>query len=479
VAPTPILTQRVTRGVLVPLVVALLILVIPLVVLDARDARSQALELVERRAATVALLVGGSEQPAEETLAQLAGLPGERLALVDRQGATTVGATLVEDILAGPTLSTALRGMIASEVVPRVGLVVAAAPLVVDGDVVGAAVVTVPDRTIAIQTRTTRITIGVASLVLLGAALWAARSLARAIVRPIEELDAVASRLAAGDMSARAKLASAPPELERLAATLNRSADELQHLLSLQRSFVADASHQLRTPLAGLRLRLENEQLARGDPDGRLEAAIAEADRLSALVDELLSLASAERGDLQPVTIDVASIARARVAAWSVVAAGAGVTITCLSPEAAPAHAVPGGLEQVLDNLLANAVTASPDGSPIEVEVRRARRAVHCVVRDRGPGMTAQEREAAFERFWRSPRSTSKGGSGLGLPIAASLVHASGGAIELRPRPGGGLIAEVRLVPSDAASAWDVCGAQDGEASPPGGDKAGLVGETR
>ena len=240
--------------------------------------------------------------------------------------------------------------------------------------------------------------------------------------------------------------------LARVAEGLDHGAASVQRRLDRQRGFVADVSHQLRTPLAAIRLRLENMALAGGDPDGRIAATMDEVDRLATIINDLLELARADEAPTAREVVDVAAVLRERVAvSWTPLADAAGVVLWASAPDHALARSVPGGAQQVLDNLFANALQASPSGSRVDLEVRAGWAAVTVRVADRGPGMTEAERVHAFVRFWRGTART-QGGSGLGLPIAARLVEASGGTIALLPREGGGLVAEVRL-PAAAAAA--------------------------
>ena len=225
---------------------------------------------------------------------------------------------------------------------------------------------------------------------------------------------------------------------------------KLDALLRSQDEFVADASHQLRTPLTALRLRLEN--LARDDVTGsdELEPAVVEVERLSSLVDGLLTLARADRATSEPIALDIGAAVTERVEAWSALASEHRVQLSA-QVEGRPVAAVTAGrIEQVLDNLLANALEVAPAGSSVDVAAARSGRWAEIAVRDRGPGMTAGEIDRAFDRFWRSRGGDE--GFGLGLTIVHRLVRADGGEVELRPRPDGGLEAIVRLQPAASPS---------------------------
>ena len=212
---------------------------------------------------------------------------------------------------------------------------------------------------------------------------------------------------------------------------------EVEQLVRAQRDFVADASHQLRTPLTALRLRLEN--LSHEIPeDGRrqLEGATVETERLARIVDGLLVLARAEEHttSLEPIALD--DLVSGRIESWADFAAERNVSLTARVPSGAQAVATPERLEQVLDNLLANALEVAPPGSAVEIEWSQG--VLH--VLDAGPGMSDDELRYAFDRFWRAGSTE---GSGLGLAIVRRLVDADGGSIELRRRAGGGIDAIV------------------------------------
>jgi signal transduction histidine kinase len=230
-------------------------------------------------------------------------------------------------------------------------------------------------------------------------------------------------------------------------------AARLEELVGAQEAFVADASHQLRTPLTSLRLRLEllegkleaaapaQDQL----PDVR--AALHEVARLTRLVDGLLALAHAERtgSSATAEAVDLAAAIEERADAWRPVADEEGVVLAVDAPPVR-ARATADRLAQVLDNLIANAVEAAPEGSEVNVACADGPRGPEVHVLDRGPGLADEERERAFDRLWSGRAGSSRlGGSGLGLAIVRKLVDADGGTVELRPRPGGGLDAAVTL----------------------------------
>jgi signal transduction histidine kinase len=297
--------------------------------------------------------------------------------------------------------------------------------------------------------------LGLFAAVILGIGTLLALRLARTVARPLHDLAGTASRLGAGDLGARAAVPERLPEVAVLAEVFNDTAAKLEELVGAQQGFVADASHQLRSPLSALRLRLENLE---DDLDGRhaaeAAAALAEVRRLSGLIDGLLALARADALPTATEPVDVNAVVRDRQATWDAYAAERGVTIEVNAYADVTAIGTPGHLDQVLDNLLSNALDVAPAGTAITLSASRSGDVVEVSVADRGPGMAAEDRARAFDRFWRSPGARARhAGSGLGLPIVQRLVTADGGQVALHARDGGGLVAVVRLrAPRPAAS---------------------------
>ncbi len=270
--------------------------------------------------------------------------------------------------------------------------------------------------------------------------------IARSLSRPVSQIERAVAALGAGALSERAPVRRRPAELRSLGQAVNEMADRLQELLGAQRAFVADASHQLRTPMTALRLRLENlERSLGGSEEEQLALAIAEVDRLSRLVDGLLSLARAEGSRPVRQAVEAAAVAGERAEVWRALAEERQVVLSFAKPaEAGRALACEGHLEQILDNLLSNALEATPPGGEVSLRVRRSNGEVELRVTDSGPGMSLSERERAFDRFWRADGSGS-GGTGLGLAIVAQLVRVSGGSVRLEAAEKGGVEAVVTL----------------------------------
>jgi signal transduction histidine kinase len=309
----------------------------------------------------------------------------------------------------------------------------------------GAVRVTYPTATLDRRVRNVWIQLGVLCLGVLAAVVLLGAVIARGITRPLRKLEHATDRLGEGDLSTRLDEADGPAELRRVASTFNRMAAQLSDLIASQTQFAANASHQLRSPLTALRLRLENLEADAPEPDREtIRAASAEVARMSRLIDGLLLLASeaAPREHVQPV--DIAAVARDRVAGWIDVTREHDVDIVLDAPQVAFAQTLPSAPEQILDNLIDNALNASPRNTTITVVVANRGSRVEIRVVDQGPGLDAESRTRAFDRFWRAPNAY-LGGTGLGLAIVRQLAETSGGSTRLEARAGGGLSAEVTL----------------------------------
>jgi signal transduction histidine kinase len=293
-------------------------------------------------------------------------------------------------------------------------------------------------------------------------------ALARWVSRPLAGLDSAAGRLADGDLAIRAVVDSGPPELRRLATTFNTMAGRLEALVHGNRAVIADVSHQLRTPLAALRLRLDllTADTAQSDPDTahELAGALEELARLSRLVDGLLAVARAENVVPVPVAVNVSGVAGERVAAWHPVADDRGIA---LSGTGGPAMAWigEGHLEQILDNLIANALEALSAGNQVTVTTAATASGAQVIVSDNGPGMNAEDRERAFLRF----STSNPNGTGLGLAIVHRLVTSNGGTANLTQTPGGGLMVTLDFpgvpAPNSNGPAFAGSGADSGSAA--------------
>jgi signal transduction histidine kinase len=315
---------------------------------------------------------------------------------------------------------------------------------------IGAVIVSAADDEVdsraASRTRGLLIVAGIS----LAAAAVAALVMAGSVSGPLRALRRSTQSVAAGDFSARADDHRGAPELRTLAASFNVMTARLARLVEQQQRFAGDASHQLRTPLTALRLQLERATAVVDDDPAEASRILGDAEReierLQRLIDGLLTLARADSAAPAPREhVDVSAVVAERAALWASLAEEQGVAITVVDGGGAVAAAVPGALDQILDNYLDNAIAAAPPGTAVEVvvdvpPVRNGSVAVH--VLDRGTGLTEEQLAHVFERFWRA---ADHDGSGIGLAIVAHLASSSGGEAALRRRPGGGIDASVVL----------------------------------
>jgi two-component system, OmpR family, sensor kinase len=363
-------------------------------------------------------------------------LDSRGLVLADSAGTTTLGSSYASR----PEVQAALRGNREQRVRHSsslaADLLATAAPIIRGGRIAGAVRVT---QSVGSVHRAVRRTI--AELALVGATvllvgLLAGALIAGQIARPLKRLERAARNVADGDLEARA-LEEGSVEQRSLACSFNEMTERLTALVSAQRRFVADASHQLRTPLTGLKLRLEALGNGAASPD--LREAAAEVDRLALIVEELLTLSRAGEASAAATRCDLAAAARDAARRFAGAARQRGIVLS------AP---VPGGdafgwcvrreLDRALDALIENALAYAATGG--EVEIAAAPGLIE--VRDRGPGPAAGEEEQVFERFHRGRGASAVApGTGLGLPIARALARGWGGDATLRARPGGGAVA--------------------------------------
>jgi signal transduction histidine kinase len=452
-------SRRILLGYIGVVVVVLAALEVPLGIQNARTERRTLEAKVERDASTLASLVEDSlRHPTQAGLQGAAAAAyryrrstGGRVVVVNRRGLAVIDTDPdtagVESFASRPEIAAALRGNVATGTrhshTLGAGLLYVAVPVAAGGRLVGAVRVTYP--TSAVDSRARRywlVLAAIAGIVLVVAALVGVR-VAAFIARPLRRLETAAAAVGAGDLAARASEAEGPPEVQSLAAAFNDTVAKLERLLGSQDEFVADASHQLRTPLTALRLRLENlERDVAPAGRGELTGALGEVERLGTLVDGLLALARADAGAEPPGVVHVGPLVRERVDAWSALAEERGLRIVADAADGGSVRAGEERVRQVLDNLIENAVEASPPGGTIVVAAANGAGWVELSVRDEGPGLDAEQRERAFDRFWRAGAGE---GSGLGLAIVQRLVEADGGTVELVPAPTRGLEARVRL----------------------------------
>ena len=450
--------RRLVASYLTITVITLMLLTYPLGRTFASHERDRLFRDIEHDATVVAGLAEDAlEQnlppPIDAVLAAYARDPGGRIVVVDASGRSVAdsdfpGVTGV-DFTNRPEIATAIsggrtEGTRRSETLGA-DLLYVAVPVASGGVVHGAVRITYPSSTLDHRVRAMWIGLGELSLFGVTVVVGVGIALARLVTRPVDRLKDAARSIAAGDLSARAPTDDGAPELRELATIFNDTASQLQQMLDAQQAFVADASHQLRTPLAALRLQLENiESKAPVDLQPALASARAETARLSRISEALLALTRSAAGNVVCEPIDAALVATDRHEAWSPVADDAGVRLVLQTPDHAWVSAWRGALEQMIDNLIDNAIEVAPAGSAVTIAVRPRSESVELHVIDHGPGLNDEQRKRAFDRFWRGPAAT-PGGTGLGLAIVAQLSARCGGRARLDAADPVGIDAVVTL----------------------------------
>jgi signal transduction histidine kinase len=308
-----------------------------------------------------------------------------------------------------------------------------------DGRNLGVVALLRPTQRLEYGLRTFWLTLVIIALCALAVAVILALALSRWVSRPLAVLDASARSLGDGDLSVRLPDASCPPEFRHLADTFNTMAARLETLVHGHRAVIEDVSHQLRTPLAALRLRLDLLTPDSAQDAADYAGALSEVARLSRLVDGLLAVARAENATPRPVAVRADQVIAERVSAWAPVAAERDMELDAPLLQPVTALAGDGYLEQILDNLIANAVDAGRPGNHIIASVTVMQLKARVVVADDGPGMSQPDMDRAFRRF----AASGTGGSGLGLAIVHRLANSSGGSVRLSQTHGGGLTVTV------------------------------------
>lgn len=367
---------------------------------------------------------------------------GARVVILDINGVAIADSDSLDSVgtsfLSRPEVAEALNGSVSigrrfSTTVNQ-ELLFVAVPILNGPNTLGAVRLTFPASVVdeAVNQRVRGIS-SVAGIALIVSVL-VALLLALGITRRLSDLKNVTDEFTEGNYKVRAEIDSGAPEIRSLARSFNGMAQKLDKLITQQKAFAGDASHQLRTPLTALQLRLERAaELLETDPSEaaeRIEAAIAEADRLQRLVEGLLALSRSENADkIARIECDAAQIARERFQNWEALADEQDVELILNVPEVAMILAIPGTLEQVIDNYVDNALAIVPAKSTIKIEVTPDIEFTKISVVDEGPGIPESDIAKAFNRFWRA-RSDSDG-SGLGLAIVDQLATASGGRAEV------------------------------------------------
>ncbi|HEY2474611.1 MAG TPA: HAMP domain-containing sensor histidine kinase [Candidatus Cybelea sp.] len=296
------------------------------------------------------------------------------------------------------------------------------------------------DRTVAI------VSLGIGVLLIALGAI-ASRRVAQRVLAPVGEIASLAERIEGDDLTLRLH-ADGRDELGRLCASFDRMLDRLQEAFARERRFVADASHELRAPLAVLRAETELA-LRRERSSDEYRAAFAsiarEAIRLQELVDELLATARAEVDAGQQQTLDAGELLRTLGERVRPAAATRGMEVSVETDGVALAHANRATLERALLAVVHNAITYGRDDGVVHLRSAPSSGLVRIEIADDGPGFSPAALAHATERFWRGDTSRPRGGSGLGLAIARTIVEANRGRLKIGNAPGGGAVVTIEL----------------------------------
>jgi two-component system, OmpR family, sensor kinase len=283
-------------------------------------------------------------------------------------------------------------------------------------------------------------------------ALW----LVRDALRPLRAIERTAGAIADGDLTQRVERADNRTEVGRLGVALNAMLGQIESAFRAReaseqklRRFVADASHELRTPLTAVRAYAElftRGADSRPDDLARSMAGIErESERMSLLVDDLLLLAHLDEGrPFEREAVQLDDVVREAVDSARAVEPEREIALEVEPLVVLGDH---DRLRQIVDNLLANVRAHTPDASPVRVTLARANGNAAIEVADSGPGLSDDDRDRVFERFYRADdsRSRSTGGVGLGLSIVAAVATAHGGTVDARTGPDGGAVFRITL----------------------------------
>lgn len=430
-------------------------LAIPMAIVVANDQRAAFVARLE--VDTLATAATMSAQPfvdwqatAEETALRT----GARVVVVspERSLLGDSGNTELERLFDRVEIDEALKGSLTSDVrmSQTIGeeLRFVAAPIIQNYDVAGAVRLSLPESLVDEEVQETQRWLALFVVTVIITAGLVAWILARSIAAPLRHVAQVAEDLP-NDLDQRARTDEGPPEVRAVAVALNSTAERLSGILRRTQRVAADASHHLRTPLTGVRLRLEAiEDISdQHEVAEEARAATAEVDRLTHRIEQVLELAKTDAGSLPSEGQDLAAIVEERAQAAAVTFDEQGIVLDVDVERGDIVVAPRGSLARVVDELLGNALKYARRS--VTAAVRHEAGTVVLEVIDDGPGIPEEEREAVFERFQRGSGSA-PGGTGLGLALVKETIASMGGSVRALQAPGGGVRIRVEVPASSA-----------------------------
>jgi signal transduction histidine kinase len=432
-------------------------LAVPLAIVVANDQRAAFISNLEVDTLAAASVM--SSEPVfdwQATAQETADRTGARVVVVDGNKNLIADSdnSSLDRLFDRPEINQALAGSLASDVrySSTIGgdLRYVAAPIVQNYQAAAAVRLSLPEDSVNDQVRQTVrwLVVFVASVVLTAALV--AWLLARSIASPLRRVASVAAELPE-DLDLRADETHGPAEVRAVAKSLNSTASRLSGILQRTQRVAADASHHLRTPLTGVRLRLEAIEDISDDSQVQVEAraATAEVDRLTHRIEQVLALSRSDAGMAPFESQDATQVIRDRVAAASAMFEEKDVELTADVDDGVFVAAPSGVVARVVDELLGNALQYADHR--VHVTVTKSAREATLSVADDGPGVPRAERESVFQRFTRGSTSV-PGGSGLGLALVRESVAGLGGSARAGESRWGGLDVTVRMPVSDPST---------------------------
>jgi signal transduction histidine kinase len=451
------MSLRIVGALVAVTLVVLIALEVPLAVTFEQQRTTEASTELERDALAIGDLVeddleAGESTTLDEVVRQYEAERGARAVIVDPTGVALadsdptaeVGESVGRSFADRPEIAQALAGEVSlvtrySETLGET-LQIVAAPVRSGGRVLGAVRVSRSRAEIDEEVRRYQLALGAIAVLSLLGCIGLGYAVGRWATGALAGLQRAASRLERGDLDSRAPTGVGPPEVQDLAASFNAMAERLGTLVRSSQDFAVDASHQLRTPLTAVRLRLDNLAATSGDEEA-VDAVLRDISRLDQTIDALLAFTRLERQPTQPTAIRIGDALHERAAVWSPTAEEDTVRVAVVEHHDLDERIEfdPNHLEQVIDNLVANAIEAAPSASTVELWARSRGDHVEIHVTDHGPGLSEEDRERAFDRHW----GMRPGGTGLGLAIVERLCSHNRASVSLEETPGGGIDATV------------------------------------